>query len=632
MREYSVKNIMKAPELSDVRLSGSIADQMDTYFCERVTSDFAKNVVYKETEQAFREQKDDETLVGYWRGEFWGKWVISACRVYRYTKDESLRSFLSEAAHSLISLQQVDGYIGTYKDEYNVFPADTEKTKALVGWPCNWNWNIWCRKYTLWGLLEIFGITGDKAILDSACRLASNLIGMLSSRNIKLCDTGTFGGLPSGSIMKPMLILYEHTGDKMYLDFCVEIASYWEREDGKSPNLITNALNGIPVHKWYPSSQNWAKAYEMMSCLDGLLELHRVTGVVKYLDTAKAMYGLLKENELNAMFSVGFNDIFANASKYINSCSEPCDVIHWMRLCYELFALTGEEKYMDSFEKAYLNAFLAGAFADGKWSARAVRSAGRHIVSHQPGMQYNHCCTDNMPRGFINACEAFATFSDSAVYVNMFTGYTGILDTPMGRVKLDISGTYLENGKVHIAVESQNGVRLCIRIPSWSKETAAEYDGKTFTPASTGYFELDVKEGVCFVDVHFDVRPVILDFPYEVESYPEKDFRIQRFLTGNDVTSEVLANERKSTVTYGPLLLTRSKLCGNSEKEMFGSETICGKNYGCRLESTAPDGLRVRFKAEFDNGKEKFSTFLCDYASGTNTESADDDKLFNIYL
>ncbi|MBP3375533.1 MAG: hypothetical protein J6L83_02080 [Clostridia bacterium] len=46
----------------------------------RVTSDYAQSVAYKEAEDAFVNQLDDKTAAGLWQGEFWGKWIISACR------------------------------------------------------------------------------------------------------------------------------------------------------------------------------------------------------------------------------------------------------------------------------------------------------------------------------------------------------------------------------------------------------------------------------------------------------------------------------------------------------------------------------------------------------------------------
>ena len=154
-----------------------------------------------------------------------------------------------------------------------------------------------------------------------------------------------FKGVPSASILKPMLILYRYTADSELLDFCVKIAEDWNRDDGHMPNIIRNALAGIPIHEQYPHSEEWTKAYETMSCLDGLAELYRVTGVKKYAEAVRCVAELIARYESNILGSVCFHDIFAYASAVQNAISEPCDVIHWIRVCTELFALTKDPRY-----------------------------------------------------------------------------------------------------------------------------------------------------------------------------------------------------------------------------------------------------------------------------------------------
>ena len=121
MISYKVKNKFEPSELGKVRISGSISDQMETFFSERVTSDYARDVILAECEEQFSLRNDDETLVGWWRGEFWGKFVISACRVARYEHNEKLRKTLLDSALKLISTADEDGYIGTYRDKTNFF-------------------------------------------------------------------------------------------------------------------------------------------------------------------------------------------------------------------------------------------------------------------------------------------------------------------------------------------------------------------------------------------------------------------------------------------------------------------------------------------------------------------------------
>ena len=176
---------------------------------------------------------------------------------------------------------------------------------------------MWCRKYLLWGLLECYELTGDEKIIVAAKRSTDQLINMIHDMNVSIRQIGTFNGIPAASSIKPLLILYRYTDETRYLDFVLEIVKEWEREDGAIPNLINNALSGRPVHTWYPKSETWAKAYETMSCLDGLLELYRVTGEVKYLEPPNpctVFYGAMNEQRCSASDSMTYLQMGKNTS------------------------------------------------------------------------------------------------------------------------------------------------------------------------------------------------------------------------------------------------------------------------------------------------------------------------------
>ena len=456
--EYKVKNKLRAPELASVRIEGSVGEQMNKFLQNRIFSDYARGFVYRETEDAFRNQIDDAKAVGLWQGEFWGKWVIGAARACRYTGDGELKDFLSNAAHNLLMLAREDGYIGTYKDSGNMLAVDAEVGRAAVGWPCTWNWNVWCRKYTLWGLLEIYMLTEDEAVLAGAKKFADQLIGELSMLGYHLVDVGIFAGLPAGSILKPMLILYRLTGNEKYLSFCLSETALWEREDGSAPNIIKNFLEERPVHTWYEKPNEWAKAYEMLSCLEGICELYRITGDEKYLTVSKNAHRLIKQYEMNSVFGVTCNDMFYNAAEYMNSCTEPCDVIHWMRFSYELYLITGESEYIDDLELSFYNPFLAGSYEDGKWGARAVRSSGRHMTLRtQAKMLESHCCVNNIPRGYMNFVESVISVSADAVYLNMFSEHRASLKLGENGISLSVGEGLFEYGRI--------SVRICAEAP-----------------------------------------------------------------------------------------------------------------------------------------------------------------------
>lgn len=634
MVEYKIKNTFNPVALEDLKLEGKIARLNDTFFNERVLSDYAKNTIYKETEEAFEKKRDDLTPVCYWQGEFWGKWIISAVRVCRYKKDEKLKAFLKSAAHKLLTLQREDGYIGTYNDSKNVFAADPKVTKEIIGWNCDWNWNIWCRKYTLWGLLEVYSLTEVEEILKGAIRLADHLISELKEMGIHILDTGTFCGLPSGSIMKPMLILYRYTGDEKYLDFCLDIAARWETP--QIAGLIYNSLNKTRLCEWYENFVKWSKTYESLSCFDGIIELYRVTGEEKYLTAAENFYELLERDEKNILFSVGYNDQYYNAAHEQNSMTEPCDVIHYIRLCSELFKLTGKAKYLDSIELAYYNSLLASANKDGKWGARAVCTAGVHTYAQgQANMQYSHCCVNNMPRGLLNAAES-ALFSDGkSLTVALYHPFEAEITAGETKARVRVSGDYLNTSNAHINISFEGkALPIRLRIPVWTEVGKITFGGKAYM-AMSGFFEVPVVKDSLDIEVGFDNTPHIKKWEGEVKRHEASDWEFAR-LSGRSqydrIIGRILVDEAKCTIRKGAVLLGRSKLIGNTGEEMFDGKFKADEDMKVSLTmGSANADVILNYNAKFEKDGFVFETPVCDFASAGNV-MGEENELFSVFF
>ena len=186
----AAKDLLDAPRLRDCRVQGPIGAKLETFMYERCWGPFARGVVMREAEFAFTHPDDDvfNAPVGMWKGEFWGKLMISACRVAEYARDRELQAFLHEEALALVGFQQPDGYLGTYVDKEYIVPLPLEEQKKRVGWACPWNWNLWCRKYTLWGLLACYRLTGDRALLEAADRAMNQQIEMLADLLLQFLD------------------------------------------------------------------------------------------------------------------------------------------------------------------------------------------------------------------------------------------------------------------------------------------------------------------------------------------------------------------------------------------------------------------------------------------------------------
>jgi len=83
-----------------------------------------------------------------------------------------------------------------------------------------------------------------------------------------------------------------------------------------------------------------AKAYEMMSCYDGLLELYRITGEPSYLKSVEMAVRNIIESEINIAGSGTAYECFYHGTKYQTEPTyhtmETCVTMTWMKLCFNL--------------------------------------------------------------------------------------------------------------------------------------------------------------------------------------------------------------------------------------------------------------------------------------------------------
>lgn len=636
-----VKNSFTPIPYGMVAFSGDVAGLFDSFIENRMTGDFAVNVILNEAETAFSERVDDDNApIGLWRGEFWGKLIISASRTAKYKNDNKLKEIIKNSVNKILSTADPNGYIGTYKDPELVLPCPIEIGVKIKRWECDWCWNIWSRKYTLWGLLEAYDLLNDPKILSAAEKFTNQLIDMLDRLNIHICETGTFQGVASASILKPIVILYNITQNKKYLDFAMKIADGFENDTTDCAKLIKQSLRNIPPHLWNiidnedplnPHTILSHKAYETMSCFDGIIELYRVTEDEKYLKASENFWNGLVKYELNPLMSVGFNDIFLFAAAQQTGVSEPCDAIHFIRITSELFKLTGNKKYMDILELTFENALLASIDRDGKWGARGLRGNSHHITAEaQCALKYNHCCVNNLPRGILNVAEMIATQSTEGIYLNLYTPSKITLND----YAIDISEGYIQNQTVTVTVVAQNDGEIYFRIPDWSN--FAIINGEK-TLNNKEYYCATLNKGENIFNLEFDhsLRIVVPhDGTHNLPSTyisPLSNYQLDRLVNKTDKNKDILPTvKNKSRLMIGPLLLARSKELGSNFDEMFNSESIYRKNYTFAVNTCKEPDSRAAFEITYQNETGSTTFKAGDYAWVSNLNN--EQERFTIYF
>ncbi len=426
----------------------------------------------------FREREENRC----WQTEFWGKWFLSAAAAYRYTGDAGLREGMERSVRGLLATQTADGYIGNY--------ADADRLKF---------WDVWGRKYTLLGLLAWVDLTGDPEALGAARRLADLTIREVGPGGTPIVRTGNFRGMPSSSILEPVVGLYRRTGEEPYLDFARYIVNAWSRPDG--PQLVEKALAGTPVAERFPISapgqwwswDNGQKAYEMMACYDGLLDFYRVDPEPRHLEAVLAAWQNILDTEINVAGSGATMECWyggrARQAFPAKHPMETCVTQTWMKWNANLLRLTGEGRFADEIERSLYNALFAAMKPDGTEFAKYTGLEGfRSAGPEQCGMGL-HCCTANGPRGMLLPAEWALAVSEEGPVVVLYGPGEASVGLPGGnRVRIVQETDYPRSGDVTLRVYPERPERfeLGVRIPAWSRESRISVNDEAPEAAGSG--------------------------------------------------------------------------------------------------------------------------------------------------
>ncbi len=580
-----------------VHMTGYLAQKLDAAYQNRILAQPVDRLI-----EPFRHP--DETRC--WQTEFWGKWLTSATLAYRYRPEPDLKKVLDKAVADLIATQTPDGYIGNYAEAHRLE-----------------QWDIWGRKYCLLGLLAYYDLFHDTKTLPAARKLADHLMRELSAHNALIVKQGNHRGMAATSILEPICQLYSRTGDSRYLAFAEEIVTEWETPG--NPQLITKAT--VDVARRFPKPNTWwgweqgMKAYEMMSCYEGLLELYRLTGKTAYRKAVEETWANIKATEINVVGSGSSVECWFGGNQWqtqpIKKYQETCVTATWIKLSQQLLRLTGDATYADAIEQTYYNALLGSMKSDGSDWAKYSPLAGQRLEGEeQCGMGLN-CCVASGPRGLFTLPSTVVMRSAGGVSINFFAAGTYRVKTPANQLaEISQQTEYPATGVVTLTLTMPKAERLAlrIRIPAWSQQTSLAINGQPVANVTSGQYAT--------IDRMWqpnDQLTLVLDMRGRVVRMGE--------------------SAKSIALLRGPLVLARDARLGDPDLDEAITPVV-DKDGFIVLEpvNPAPKGVWQAFKApfSFESYKEDEarlptkSVMLCDYASAGNTFEAS--SYFQVWL
>ena len=494
-REYpTVKNVVPDKsmpfDLGDISFGGYVDDRLHANLTQRLLKIDEEGIL-----ECYYNRPGKQT----WVGEYTGKYLHAASRVWQSTKNEQLKKQMDRIVDVLIACQNEDGYLGTYL-------------------PQNYwtDWDVWAHKYNMLGLLSYYAVTGHKSALETSIKMGDLLCKTFGEKagQRSIIESSGHVGMASTSVLEPMTYLYRYTGDKNYLDFCKYIIKAYEFANG--PKIIST-LNSIgKVDK----TAN-AKAYEMTSNLTGIVKLYQLTGdkaLLKAADNAwkdistYKLYitGTASEHEL---YRADFDLPAENDSRM----GEGCVTTTWMQFSQALYNLTGEAKYINEIEKTIYNHLFA---AENPQSGCVSYYTALQGVKPYRCTIDAHCCLASVPRGIAAIPElAFTKDANNGVAINLYTAgkFSNNIKTKDGKevtLSCALETDFPANGAITVKLNpaTKSAFRVALRVPVWCTNFKAIANGKTLKGIPGTYLNLDETWSKnSNIKISFILKNVLLD-------------------------------------------------------------------------------------------------------------------------
>lgn len=488
-----------------------------------------------------------------WRGEYWGKLMRGGAMIYAYSNDQVLYNALVDAVEGMLAMQEESGRISAYS-----------AGREFIGW------DMWSRKYIMLGMQYFYDICKEDALKEKiVCALKKHADYIMAhvgngEGKIPVRKTSDYHfGYNAFSILQPFVKLYALTGEEKYLAYAKEMV---EEEYMQGGLFALAKENKLAPHE-YPVK----KAYEMMSCFEGLVEYYEVVGDKVYLETAKNFADRILQTDFAIIGGCGGHDeYFDNSTKTqvlkteVNKF-ETCVTVTLMKYIGTLYRLTGEKRYLDAIERSFYNAYL-GALIDVKnvgglavplfysyspvyqnerWT---LMGGGKNISSYA---RFG-CCIAIGAAGLGVIPTVGVVEEKDSIVIGMFIAGEYVLSNATIRIQTD----YPYQGCVKISVTKANEKKkIALRIPDWCENFSMSK-------------EYVVENGFAWVELSENEEiEYTMDMPYKV-------------LSSKTVNADA---EELFAVTKGPIVL-----CADSR------ETDIYKKYTLAME----EGYAVGVKTE----------------------------------
>ncbi len=311
----------------------------------------------------------------------------------------------------------------------------------------------------------------------------------------------------------------------------------------------------------------------------GALKRYTITGEEEYLEYVEAFWTLVINDHTyvtggNSEWEhFGADDVLDGERTNCND--ETCNVYNMLKMSKLLYQITGEKKYMDYYENAFLNSIMSSQNPETGMTTYFQPMATGYFKVYSSETEDFWCCTGSGMENFSKLQTSIYYHKDNYLIVNQFIS-SDVTFTEANAVVSQV--TDIPNTEETVftvsAIDSSKSVDLdlALRIPDWAADdvtilvNGTEYDAAV---TSEGYA---IVEGLSAGDV------ISYTIPMEVVVYtlPDND-NVFAFKYGPVVLSAELGTNNMTTGTTGvSVKIPLTKDLGDASSETLVIDTSLG--------------------------------------------------------
>lgn len=541
--------------LREVQLRGLLGDALDANRRGRLS-----HFIVDETSPAiaiFAPERRKDNHEGDWYGEHAGKWLIATAKAVARSGDAELEANLRKVADYLVSVQEADGYLGTYAPARRFMRKQPPKPGTWDGAPSVRTWDIWTHSYLILGLIETYRHFGESRYLEAARKIGDLCWRALDVEGIDINELGNHHGMSATVLMDPAAELYFVTGERRYLDLALLVLD--QADANPALALLTRAVEGIDA-----SEIATGKAYQLAWNLVGLAKLHKATG----RDDLRLAVDNLWHSIRNHHLTLGggpWGGVAHRSREVFNPAGvfspygyvETCSTLAWIQLNRELLAITGEARHAEEIERSAYNDLLGAQAPDGEDWCYYIFPNGKRVHT-----TYWRCCKSSGAMALEELpAVAYGVSAGQGVVINLLgPGRALYEDEKAGRVVVEQTTAYPFDSEIRIAIEPERAARFTVRVrvPAWAQGAKLRVGGVAaedyaVEPGGYAVIEREWQPGDA-ISALFPMEPC-------VHRAINRNIQESRAPDGSPVQQQVLRFEYLA-ITRGPLVYASELIDG----------------------------------------------------------------------